>query len=105
MTPTKKKRTNYQFRLMSNMKTWALMVLMVVVAVVGVLYYMTLRDNITMTIRVEEAEDKVDDMTTEWMPTSKSMFDTNNEIWGNWMAEVKANDSTEEIGLWEEIIF
>ena len=42
MTPIKKKRTNYQFRLMSNIKTWALMVLMVVVAIVGVLYYMTL---------------------------------------------------------------
>ena len=101
----RKPRIDYKFRQWSNVKTWALMVLMVVVAVVGVLYYMTLRDNITMTIRVEEAEDKVDKQTEEWMPASLKMFETNNMTWEKYMAEVKANDSVESIGLWEVIPF
>ncbi len=105
MTPTKKKRTNYQFRLMSNIKTWAIGILTVALAVSSLFAYMKFRDNIKMTIMVQESEDKVDDMTDEWLPVSLQMFETNNMTWEKYMAEVKANDSTEEIGLWEEIVF
>ncbi len=103
MTEKRKPRIDYKFRQWSNAKTWALMALMVVVAVVGVLYYMTFRDNIRLTISESQAETKVDKQTDQFLPTLDSLIDMTKTA--NDKLELELRKPNEQLGTWEIYTF
>lgn len=106
----KRKRTNYRFRLWSNVKTYVIGFLIAVVAVSVTFVWLTLRDNVKLTIRlieadveIDEAEAKVDKSTDQFLPTLDSLIGMTKMA--NEKLELELRKPNERLGTWEIYTF
>ena len=103
----KKKMSNVRkIIILSAVKSWALMFLMVLLAAALTTDYFFLRESVLWEARAIQEEEFSQKQLETWMPDSKDMFDTNNMTWELYMAAVKANEGEiNELGLWVTYTF
>ena len=95
----RKCRTNYRFREMSILKSFIILILMVALTGVSVTTYFTMRNAVIWETRALRSEEREEETSKAWLPTSKSLFDTNEELHAKY--ELLLHQPKSDVGLWE----